>query len=100
MKVWQIATGEPGRDYRRLFFDYDLMILGPSDRGNALDGRYRDGVANSPGSQVHKFATGPSPATGCSRDWARRSSALAGYRRNQNTNIASMRPFDRCTAGI
>ncbi len=36
MKIWQIATGEPGRDYRQLFFDYDVMILGPTQLGDAL----------------------------------------------------------------
>lgn len=61
MTLWQIAAGEPGRDYRKLFFDHDLMLLGPSDRGDARDGRYADGIANSPGSQVHRFATAPEP---------------------------------------
>lgn len=64
MKVWQIATGEPGRDYRHLFFDHDLMILGPSDRGDALNGAYNYGPALTPPRQVHRFATGPRP-----RDW-------------------------------
>ncbi|HEX2219634.1 MAG TPA: hypothetical protein VHG35_12580 [Gemmatimonadales bacterium] len=61
MRVWQIATGEAGRDYRELFFDHDLMILGPSHRGDARDGRYADGVPNSAGSQVHSFTVGPQP---------------------------------------
>jgi hypothetical protein len=61
MKVWQIATGEPGRDYRELFFDHDIMILGPSDRGNALENNYADGIPNSAGSQVHSFAHRPEP---------------------------------------
>lgn len=61
MKVWQIATGEPGRDYRRLFFDHDLMILGPSGDGDAHSGWYKRGNANSPRRQVHSFATGPEP---------------------------------------
>ncbi|MBA7663572.1 hypothetical protein ES703_71617 [subsurface metagenome] len=34
MKVWQIATGETGRDYRDLFLEHDIMILGPSDKGS------------------------------------------------------------------
>jgi hypothetical protein len=59
MKVWQIATGEPGRDYRELFFDHDIMILGPSHRGNALENSYADGIPNSAGSQVHNFAHKP-----------------------------------------
>ncbi len=61
MNVWQIATGEPGRDYRELFFDHDIMILGPSDRGNALENSYADGIPNSAGSQVQSFAHRPKP---------------------------------------
>jgi hypothetical protein len=61
MKVWQIATGEPGRDYRELFFDHDIMILGPSDRNNALENSYADGIPNSSGSQVNSFAHKPEP---------------------------------------
>lgn len=61
MKIWQIATGEPGRDYRRLFFDHDLMILGPSHLGAANLNSYADGVASSQGSQVQSFTRGPQP---------------------------------------
>jgi hypothetical protein len=61
MRVWQIATGEPGRDYRELFFDHDIMILGPSHLGNALENNYADGVPNSSGSQVNSFANKPKP---------------------------------------
>ncbi len=61
MNVWQIATGEPGRDYRELFFDYDIMILEPSHLGDATKTKYDDGVANSSGNQVHRFSDGPKP---------------------------------------
>jgi len=61
MRVWQIATGETGRDYRELFFDHDIMILGPSHLGDALNRLYADGIPNSAGSQVHSFALGPRP---------------------------------------
>lgn len=61
MKVWQIATGETGRDYRRLFFDHDLMILGPSHLGDARNGAYAGGQPNSSNSQVHSFCSGPKP---------------------------------------
>ena len=61
MKVWQIATGEPGRDYRELFSDYDIMILGPSDHGSAIENNYADGIPNSKGNQVRSFAYNPSP---------------------------------------
>lgn len=59
MTVWQIATGETGRDYRELFFNHDIMILGPSHLGAALSHPYADGIPNSPGSQVHSFAHNP-----------------------------------------
>ncbi len=61
MKVWQVATGEAGRDYRELFFAHDLMILGPSHKGSAADGRYAGGKPNSAASQVNAFALGPAP---------------------------------------
>lgn len=61
MRVWQIATGEPGRDYRRLFFEHDIMILGPSHLGDASLHSYSDGVANSAGSQIHRFVNNPVP---------------------------------------
>lgn len=59
MNVWQIATGEPGRDYRSLFFDHDIMIMGPSRLGDASLGRYARGNANSPDRQVHNFTHAP-----------------------------------------
>lgn len=65
MKVWQIAAGEPGRDYRRLFFDYDVMLLGPSHTGkvtgDATKNKYADGKPSSSGSQIHSFAYNPRP---------------------------------------
>lgn len=61
MKVWQIAAGEPGRDYSELFFDHDLMIIGPSDRGDALSYNYATGHPNSNCRQVHNFSRTPQP---------------------------------------
>jgi hypothetical protein len=61
MKVWQIASGEAGRDYRHLFTDYDVMLLGPSHLGDASSGAYVDRVPNSALSQVASFAKAPSP---------------------------------------
>ncbi|HET7461844.1 MAG TPA: hypothetical protein VFJ82_11380 [Longimicrobium sp.] len=61
MYLWQVASGEPGRDYRRLFFDHDLMLLGPSHLGEARTGAYAGSIPNSAGSQVHNFATQPQP---------------------------------------
>lgn len=61
MRIWQIATGEPGRDYRRLFFDHDLMVLGLILNGDARSGEYERGKPNSPSRQVHSFANVPEP---------------------------------------
>ncbi len=61
MKVWQIATGEPGRDYRKLFFDHDIMILGPGEPGDATNHNYATGAANSSERQVYNFVIGPEP---------------------------------------
>lgn len=61
MRLWQIATGKPGRDYRELFFDHDVMILGPGRPGSAFTHIYADGTACSAGSQVHSFAHKPKP---------------------------------------
>lgn len=61
MTLWQISAGEPSRDYRRLFFGHDLMLLGPSDRGDASDGRYRHRSGTSGYGQVHRFAARPQP---------------------------------------
>ncbi len=33
MVVWQIAAGETGRDYTKLFLDYDVMFMGPGNPG-------------------------------------------------------------------
>ena len=37
MNVWQIATGEPGRDYRALFFDHDIRIIAAHDNFVAIN---------------------------------------------------------------
>lgn len=61
MNVWQIATGELSRDYHELFFDYDIMILGPDRYRTALSGAYAEGSPNSALRQVHNFAFNPKP---------------------------------------
>jgi hypothetical protein len=61
MKVWQIATGEPGRDYRRLFLEHDLMILGPGNPGDVRIFKYSDSIPNSTYNQINNFAHRPQP---------------------------------------
>lgn len=61
MNVWQVATGLSGRDYRDVFFEHDVMIMGPGYKGSALETDYRDGVATSIGNQIHRFAHDPVP---------------------------------------
>jgi len=64
MNIWQIASGESGRDYSSLFLDHDIMILGPSlelgDASNDPD-KYCDGKPNSNKNQVWSFANKPKP---------------------------------------
>lgn len=33
-KIWQIAAGEPGRYFSKIFFDHDIILLGPGDYGD------------------------------------------------------------------
>ena len=56
MSIWQIASGETGRDYTSLFLENDIMLLGPSSGGTAIENReeYLD-RANSPKRQVLSF---------------------------------------------
>ncbi|MBN1873565.1 MAG: hypothetical protein JXA33_04985 [Anaerolineae bacterium] len=62
MKVWQIATGEPGRNYKELFFDHDVMILGCRvDLGDALEKDYIGVGPNACENQVYSFARKPEP---------------------------------------
>jgi hypothetical protein len=63
MNVWQVATGDYGRDYSSAFLDYDVMFLGPSDGGSALENPnyYWDGKPNSALNQVWNFAHNPEP---------------------------------------
>jgi hypothetical protein len=56
MNIWQIAAGEPHRYFDELFFQYGIMIIGPSHLGSALNGSYGGGKGVSKGNQVHAFA--------------------------------------------
>lgn len=62
MKVWQIATGETGRDYSSLFLEHDIMIIGPSlELGDASVNpeKYCEGGSNSENRQVYNFVNKP-----------------------------------------
>jgi hypothetical protein len=39
-RVWQIASGAWGRNYADVFFDYDVMLMGPGDPGPFDDAAY------------------------------------------------------------
>lgn len=45
-QVWQIASGDTGRDYSQLFLDYDVMLIGPGDLGKFEETDYRSHLAN------------------------------------------------------
>lgn len=58
MKLWQIASGDTGRDYSDLFLEYDIMLIGPGSRGPFERGRYT-GVRMA--KQIDWFVHKPSP---------------------------------------
>lgn len=39
-QLWQIAAGEPARDYREVFLNHDLMLIGPGNPGPVVEGNY------------------------------------------------------------
>lgn len=41
-KVWQIASGDTGRNYSGLFLKHDVMFMGPGEYGEYDEGAYRD----------------------------------------------------------
>lgn len=59
MRVWQVSTGEAGRDYSELFFAHDLMIIGPSECGDARGGQYANRGLTQKYKQVHRFEGEP-----------------------------------------
>jgi len=57
-QLWQIAAGEPTRDYREIFLGHDLMLIGPGSSGPAPHRDYQGlGIMGSIGS----FESGPKP---------------------------------------
>ena len=66
MNVWQVACGEPQRDYREVFFKYDVMLIGPGDHGAFEKKLYKRAVkggevTKSHYSQISNFANSPQP---------------------------------------
>jgi len=45
--IWQIAAGEPGRYYDKLFLDHDVMFMGPGQFGKFNSSDYSDLVKNN-----------------------------------------------------
>ena len=60
MKLWQIAAGDPGRDYTDLFLHYDLMLIGPGEPGEFSEPRYAD-VHKPMRDQIRSFKEKPQP---------------------------------------
>lgn len=61
-QVWQIAAGETGRDYTKLFLDYDVMFMGPGNPGSydkqVYDVLIEKGVVRkSIATQIRRFCT-------------------------------------------
>lgn len=57
-QLWQIAAGETARDYRELFLEHDLMLIGPGTPGAAPASVYQGaGVMGT----IHSFAMDPRP---------------------------------------
>jgi len=42
MTVWQVACGEPQRDFMDVFFKHDVMLIGPGDPGSFEESRYNE----------------------------------------------------------
>jgi hypothetical protein len=99
MTLWQIAAGAPGRDYRKLFFDHDVMLLGPSDRGDASDGRYRDRLGTSGYGQIHRFTTSSQPGDRIIARLGKEVSVSARYHPHPMATTPSMGSSARSTAG-
>jgi len=68
-QVWQIASGEPSRDYSDLFIEHDIMLIGPGrfDHWGHYPERELRGMAYAAGftknriDQVRRFCTEVSP---------------------------------------
>jgi hypothetical protein len=66
MSVWQVASGDVGRDYSRLFLQHDVMFLGPGRYGPYDPVVYRNVVASGEFTgqkigSIERFAQGVKP---------------------------------------
>lgn len=66
MTVWQVACGEPQRDYRDVFFKHDVMLIGPGDPGVFEESTYTQALKNKElgkgrYSQISSFKDSPEP---------------------------------------
>lgn len=66
MRIWQIACGEPDRDYRDVFLRHDVMLIGPGWPGPFDEKTYRkalkdEDVSRSHFSQIRSFKEKPMP---------------------------------------
>jgi hypothetical protein len=58
MNTWQIAAGEPGRDYSGLCIKHDLVMIGPGDPGEYSTERY---AKERMAPQIRQFCEDPTP---------------------------------------
>ena len=62
MTVWQIAAGEPSRDYSDLCIQHDVVCVGPGDRGDFRhDEDAKAAYDKSDYEKVRRFCFDPSP---------------------------------------
>lgn len=58
MRLWQIASGDTGRDYSAVFLEHDVMLIGPGEFGEWGDADY-SGEPMAP--QIRSFVEDPRP---------------------------------------
>jgi len=58
LTIWQVAAGEPVRDYSSLFLDHDIMLIGPGTLGPVTSNLYPGRGIDS---QIRSFARDPQP---------------------------------------
>ena len=53
MTVWQVACGEPQRDFSEVFFNHDVMLIGPGAPGPFEERRYKKAVKDEEVTKSH-----------------------------------------------